>query len=750
MGVTVSDRQLVHPSVAKTPGRSNVSTILFTLTAFVGAGLLFVVQPLVARLVLPQYGGSATVWSTSSLFFQVVLLLGYLYVHATTTRLGRRTQLWLHLVVLFLPLLALPLALPLDSAPGDAHSPALWLLRTLAFTIGLPFAVIATTGPLLQRWYSWTVGPRSEDPYFLFAASNLGSFGGLIAYPLLVEPHLSLYEQRIAWTVGFGILIVLVASCGAVTLRSRPGIRTRRVGSGHGSPSVASRPSAGQYAKWLVLAFLPSTLMLGVTAHISTDVAAIPLMWVLPLGLYLATFVAAFARGSRHVSPLVIKAAVTLAALSCIAQYFISIVPALGLIVLDLTTLTVVAYAAHSRLAASRPATDHLTAFYLVVAAGGAFGGLLNGLLAPMLFDRIWEYPAALVGSTLLGIGFGSRGWLALSRRYHKRFVAVLEVALLFTCGLLALQVGIFAGRVALTWLVPAAVLLVLGIWTASRRTIPLAVALALLVTSCSFAVEGDDLKSSRTFYGTYRIKDHGNSRILIHGTTVHGMQYRDLRSGEPTTYYARSGPLGDLFEHMETPEQVGIVGLGTGTIAAYGTKGQTMTFFEIDPEMARIATDRRYFTYIADSTAAVHVVTGDGRLRLAELPRGKFDLLILDAFSSDAIPVHLLTREAFDMYADRLAPGGVLAVHLSNRVFDLEPVAAAAAHRLGWDAAVGVRTATGEGVTPTEWMVMSSDPSLISDLTAGAGWRPPRKKIVEWTDDYSSVLGVLRRMPVG
>jgi hypothetical protein len=335
-----------------------------------------------------------------------------------------------------------------------------------------------------------------------------------------------------------------------------------------------------------------------------------------------------------------------------------------------------------------------------------------------------------------------------LDRRYGRGLAALLRTVALLGIGLL---VVLAASRGAGTaWVLALGFGGLTALWTASRRALAVGASMALLVTTVSVAVEGSDLENTRTFYGTYRIVKQGDATVLVHGTTVHGTQFRDARSSEPTTYYSRSGPLGDVFKAVgRKAHEVGVVGLGTGTVAAYGTAEQTMTFYEIDPEMVRIAQDKRYFRYLADSSAKIRVVTGDGRLRVQESKPGTFDLLVLDAFSSDSIPVHLLTREAFAMYADRLAPGGSLAVHVSNRVFDLEPVVAAAARELGYSAALGVGAAGQSGASSSAWIVLSAKPSSVTEIAGDAKWRPLHNRRVSWTDDYSSVLTVLRGAPI-
>ncbi|MPZ96286.1 MAG: hypothetical protein GEU96_15580 [Propionibacteriales bacterium] len=695
----MSDLALRGSREAVVPTRAAFGlTALFTVTVFLGAALLFVVQPLVAKLLLPAYGGSATVWSTSSLFFQTLLLVAYLYVHWSTSGLGPRRQPRVHLLVLVLPVLALPLALPTDAAPPADGSPALWLLRTLLLAVGLPFAVVATTGPLLQRWFSWTAHRRAADPYFLFAASNLGSFGGLLAYPFLIEPTMTLEAQRFWWSVGCGVFVLFAAGCGLVT--ARRAVPTTVPTAPTGGPTRA-KVGRRRVLSWLALAFLPSSLMLGVTAHVSTDVAAIPLLWVVPLAIYLATFVAAFARRSRRAP----RWAAWAAAVAAVVVGVLAAQPGTqsieAAVAGNLVLLALVAYAAHGRLAADRPGTDQLTYFYVVVSIGGALGGLFNGLVAPAVFDRVLEYPLGLVAVPLLLLGLVSFG--GLGRRLPG-----------------------------------------LGV----LPPVGLAVLLAAVFVTNGSAATRDTVERARTFFGSYRVESRDGVHTLVHGTTIHGTQFTDQQRRDlPTTYYSRSGPLGEVFALDEGRfDRVGAVGLGTGTVAAYGRPGQTMTFFEIDPEMVRMARDTSLFTYLADSAAEIETVVGDGRLTVSAREPGSLDLLVLDAFSSDSIPIHLLTAEAMRMYASRLADDGVLAVHVSNRVFDLEPVVAAAADELRWRAAVGRGAGLDDGATGSVWVVLSRDDAVVQTLVDDSGWRQlDRDDPVRWTDDYSSLVAVLR-----
>jgi hypothetical protein len=715
---------------------------LFTLTAFVGAGLLFTIQPLVARLLLPAYGGSATVWSTCSLFFQVLLLAGYVYSHVTTTRIPRRLQPWIHGLVLLVPLLVLPLALPADAVPAGDASPVGWLLRTLVVMIGLPFVVLSTTGPLLQRWYSWSDGPRADDPYFLFAASNVGSFGGLLAYPFLIEPHFSLQMQRFGFTWGFILFALLTVACGVCsTLGARPD-PANLAGEGQSHP----RPSVTTLVRWSAYAFVPSCVMLAVTHHISTDVAPIPLLWIAPLAIYLATFVAAFAVRSFSVPAAWPRAAAGAGLAMTIVAPIATGLPLWLTVGLDMALVAVVGYAAHRLLAADRPSPEHLTTFYLAVAVGGALGGVVNGLVAPLAFDRVLEYPVLVALLPLVALG---------ARRVAGTVVRVpvlLRTLRATALGLTATAIVVVApGLVveSLRW-GAGVVLLALGLigligWGLARK--PAAMSLGLLAAVILMIVMNDAgvVLRDRTFYGSYTVRSNADQVDLSHGTTLHGLQLRQesLRD-EPTTYYGRNAPLGDLITELD-PRRIVAVGLGVGTLAAYGEEGDTISFLEIDPAVADIAEDPRYFSFLSDSDADVDVRIGDGRLLMEGLPDEGYDLVVLDAFSSDAIPVHLLTQEAFTLYADRVAAGGAIAVHVSNRHFDLVPVVAAARAHLGWAGAVG-RGGEGIGVRPSTWVVLSPERALVDALLPSERWEPlDLGNTVEWTDDYSSILTVLR-----
>lgn len=690
--------------------------LLFAAASFVGAALLFLVEPMLAKLVLPYFGGSPMVWNTCTLFFQTLLLGGYLYVHLTTRRVGPRRHPWLHLALLIAPLLALPVALPDEPAPPPDSEPALWLLRVLLLAAGLPFALLATTGPLLQRWLSWTAHPRADDPYVLYAASNAGSVVGLLGYPFLVEPTVGLATQTRWWSVAYIGFVALVVACGVATARSAAPQPRSAPARAAGAPAPSWRTRAG----WAALAFLPSSLMLGVTTHVSTDIAAIPLFWTVPLAIYLATFVVAFGRRSRRpprVSALV-AAALCLPGLVFLRTSGPPVWLSVGL---DLALLTAAGLAAHGRLAAGRPGAEHLTGFYLVVGLGGALGGLLNGLLAPVVLDRPLEFPVvvALVPLVAVGLTSGGAGRSAVAQPFaavRARWRARRQ------------------GRAARP--LPAVL----------RQ--PLVLMSLLLVTAFVLLDDrgGGVVLRERTFFGSYRVTEGTERRTLVNGTTVHG--WEELRGpwvGEPTSYYSRGGPIGDVMAAYEgTPvlDRVALVGLGIGTMAAYGAPSQRMDFYEIDPVIADIARSR--FGYLRESAAEVRVVLGDARLRLATA-RATYGLVVLDAFSSDAIPAHLLTEEAVRTYLRRLSPGGLLAVHVSNRHLDLAPVLGATARELGLVALVRHDGVTEEQASPSTWVVLARDPADLRRLLTRPGWDPVDGDAARaWTDDYSSVLQVL------
>jgi SAM-dependent methyltransferase len=796
------------PPARSTRGGVALSVLLFTGTSLLGATLLFAVQPMVAKMLLPSYGGSPMVWNTAMLFFQSALLAGYGYAHWAQRGLGVRWQPVVQIGLVALPILLLPIALPPWGVPDASAPPALWLLLVLTVMVGAPFAVLATTSPLIQRWYSWSGLPRSHDPYFLFAASNTGSLLALLAYPVLIETTANVATQARWWAAGYGAFAALMVTCAlvvrftrrssaetppdggaeegaeemptgtvaeaeaAVASAAKPAadaasdVVTRSL-SGGDDPSAATGESAGERGaagsgdaraerigwprrlRWLGLAFIPSSLMLGVTTHISTDIAPVPLLWVVPLALYLLTFIVAFGGVRRRV----VMGAVLLAGGLAIAVPWVLIYSGVAslfvVLPLDLILLVVAGIAGHGLLAIDRPSPRRLTEFYLVVSVGGALGGLFNGLLAPVVFDWVIEFPIMVALLAVFPLVAGDHS--AIASRLGRARQWVSGGVMIGGTGLVVLAVylseEVTQGPFIVALLLWACAL---GAVARPRFLLPAAVGLAVLLVVHT-SVTGGVLE--RTFFGSYRIDTDDGRRTLSHGTTVHGSQFIDAAKRRmPTSYYSKSGPLGDVFARGWGPGTVGVIGLGAGTIAAYGQPGQRLDYYEIDPVVVRFARDPRYFTYLRDCPCAIRTIVGDGRLRIAEVPDGTYGTIILDAFTSDAIPVHLLTKEALQLYVRKLRPGGVIAIHVSNRYLDLAPMLDATARDSGYVARAASHTpsraeAEANDVAGSTWVAVARSDADLSALRTGARatWSPVPGGGPVWTDRYSSLFGILK-----
>jgi SAM-dependent methyltransferase len=651
---------------------------------------------MVAKMVLPLLGGVPAVWTTSILFFQATLLLGYAYAHYALARLGPRRQAVLHAVVVLLPLAVLPIGLPGGWTPPLSATPIPWLLGLLAVSAGLPFFVVSTTGPLLQRWFAATAHGRASDPYFLFAASNVGSLLGLLAYPVVVERALSLHDQARLWEWGYLVLVVLTITCAVVVWRS--------AAESPPAASAAEPITRNRRARWLVLAFVPSSLMLGVTAQITGEVAPIPLFWVIGLALYLATLIIAFSRRRPAPSRALLNVLPVLVAAVVVVTFFAP-TRSPWVLLLHLATFTVAALVCHGQLAADRPHGSRLTEYYLWLAAGGALGGVFNGIVAPVVFSRLVEYPMVLFLACALRPGLWSRP------RFWGR-----------PAGLAVLALAAFT--------------------------------LAAIVTT---AGQHGVLRVERSFFGVYKVQRidrwGGHFTALIDGNTLHGLQSRDpARADEPLLYFYRGGPAGQVFEALaqrRDAARVAVVGLGAGSLACYARPGDEWTFYEIDPTVERIARDPKLFTLLRRCAPRARVVLGDGRLALARSRAPRADLLVLDAFNSESLPVHLLTREALAIYLRRLAPGGLLLFNVSNHYLDLAPVLGRLAESARLVAFERDDSHAGRegGRAPSRWVVMARRGSDLGALATAPEWRrlaPDRGRRV-WTDQYSNVLSVLR-----
>jgi len=669
---------------------------LYAATIFLSAFLLFQVQPLIAKIILPWFGGSAAVWTTCMLFFQLLLLAGYVYSHAYV-RLRIPARRHIHIALLALAAAALPLAASAAWKPEGGEDPTWRILGLLATSVGPPYFVLSTTGPLVQAWYA-----RSHEgaaPYRLFALSNLGSMLALLSYPLAVEPLLTLGTQATVWSAGF---VLFALACAMLAWRSKGAEAQHLAGAESGKPGL------GLQALWAGLACCASVLLLAFTGHMTLNIAAIPFLWVLPLALYLLSFVLCFEASGWYRRWLFLP--LLGAGLAGVCVTLSRSNPSIWtLIPLYSATLFAACMVCHGELARSKPHPQHLTGFYLMLALGGAAGGVLVGLVAPNVFEDLYELPL---------------GMLALS--------------LLVIAALLRDRASLLHGR----WGIPAGIMLL-------ALTVALAVALFRTYSESS----ADTRVTSRNFYGVLNVRDSGEGpdamRALSHGTIIHGKQFLEPeRRDWPTTYYGlRSGiGLALLDARGHGALRVGVVGLGAGTLAAYGRTGDTFRFYDINSDVVELA--RSEFTFLKDSRAKVEVALGDARLSLErELPEN-FDVLALDAFSSDAIPVHLLTVEAFKTYLRHLKPGGVLAVHISNRYLDLVPVVQQAARHLSLE----LRQVENDddddaGVYRSDWMLVSASPAAFEgkELKEAADRIDAVPRVRLWTDDYSDLYRILK-----
>jgi SAM-dependent methyltransferase len=753
--------------------------VLFAGTLFLSAALLFVVQPMTGKQVLPLAGGTPAVWTACLVFFQAAVLVGYLYADRVRRRVG------VHLLVLAAAGAAVALSGPLRPdprlIPEDSSAPVLGVLLALAAAVGLPVVAVAATAPLVQSWFAGTGHRAAANPYVLYAASNAGSLLGLFAYPFVVEPVLTVGEQRWAWAGGFAALVGLVAACGIVG-RPTPPLPAGEGFGGRGEgvtrdeaqdpsptpPRNGEGRNPGSPRRWVALAALPSAFLATGTAHLTTDVAPVPLLWVVPLGLYLASFVVVFAwwpPAARRVLGRLTPMALCFLAVALLTR---ATEPLAAVAAVHLLALLAVSLLCHGELAAGRPAADRLTAFYLWMSVGGVLGGLFVAVVAPVLFARLGnlEYPilVALAGLVRPAVGAKPRaGWRPSDVLLPVALACLTAVLLAVAPALLgpppaddpAGQLIDRLVRGGLTAGLPAAIAFAL-VWRPVRFALTLG-GLFLVGTAAELGSPAHRL-TLRNAFGTLRVADVEEAgsrfRVLTHGTTRHGLERLGADGPpEPAMYYHRSGPLGRLFAGLPAgPRRVGVVGLGCGAMAAYARPGDRWTFFEIDPNVVAVARDDRLFTFLSSCPVEPEIVLGDARRRLADVPAGEFDLLVLDAFSSDAVPVHLLTREAFAVYRRAVAPGGVLAFHLSNRYLDLPPVVARLAADAGdlpdvrWDDDAAVSEAErAAGKSRSVWAAAARSAAGFGKLSpAWRSLRPTPGPV--WTDDFSNLLGAWRR----
>jgi hypothetical protein len=752
---------LADPSVVTdqpSASRNRLVLIVYTAAIFVSALLLFSVQPLFTKMVLPRLGGSPAVWSVAMVFFQSLLLGGYAYAHYLMQLRNRIIPVIVHLVLLVIALLTLPLSIASGWGDPPTSGYAFWLLGLFAVSIGVPFFALAANNPLLQAWFVRTGHPNGPDPYFLYASSNIGSFLALLSYPVLLEPMFTLRTQNLIWTGGYGLLILLIAGCGALLLRSPVNAAVDTLAEDTDAPA----PASILRARWIFLAAVPSGLLIAVTAHISTDVAAAPLLWVLPLSLYLLTWVLVFQsrpllphRWMLMLQPLAITGVIVLLAVGGEQNLLLTLGG-------HQLCFFIIAMACHGELARTRPAAKYLTGFYVALSFGGMVGGLFAGLIAPFTFSWIAEYPILLALAALCRPPGGDERLSRWSAWYWP-FLAVLALVLIapsYSEG--KIMAWLDEHRV---WVIGAvgvlSALLALGL-NANRWKIFATVAVALLLIR---AYPSDDgrVETVRSFFGVHKIvvTPHGQYHVLMHGTTIHGAEKFQNDDGtpvtgrpEPITYYHKDGGIGQAIsairERKGGPLRVAAIGLGSGTLTCASEPGETWKFFEIDQSMVDTARDPRYFTYIQKCEPDLKPVIGDARLTFAREPDGIYDLIIVDAYSSDAIPIHLATEEAMEIYKDKLAPQGAVLMHVSNRHLELSSVVVGIADANDLKSWVYSEDSNrdNEYIFSTSVVVSAREEADVGKLASSEQWALTEADENQrvWTDDYSNVLGAVWR----
>lgn len=683
---------------------------LFAATIALSAFLLFLVQPIVARQILPWFGGSAAVWTTCMLFFQLVLLAGYAYSDAVIRRLRPRAQSALHGALLLASLAFLPITADVAFRPPDADNPTGRILLLLAATIGLPYLLLSTTGPLVQAWFARRHAHRRV--WRLYALSNLASMAALLAYPPIVEPLATGRMQAIGWSAGYALFVLLaLAAAWSAREAHAPAAVLDAAADRVDAVAADAPPRPGQQALWLLLAALGSVMLLSVTTHITQNVASVPFLWVLPLAIYLLTFILCFdAKGWYRRSWYGLVASVMLVVMLGglswrydwdKGSFVRGLIPLDEAVPLYAFGLFVLCMFCHGELVERRPAPRHLTRFYLMIALGGALGGIVVAVVAPLAFDWYWEFPIALAGLAAVLI-----------------FLTTGPIQLLAAAAFCVSLIG--------------------------------------LADHAKF-VRADAIEISRNFYGVLRVKasapesDPTLRWRLLHGSITHGEQFRSPGlSKQPTTYYGPQSGVGVALASVralahERPMRVGLIGLGVGTLASYAAEGDVYRVYELNPAVVDFA--RRHFSYLADSAARIEFALGDARLVLEREPPQRFDVLAVDAFSSDSIPVHLITVEAIREYRRHLAEGGVIAFHVSNRYLDLTGVVRLLADEIGWHAIrVVADPAPGTLLYRSDWVLVTADAALAERLEAGGGQRIAVDPALRaWTDDFHNLFRVLR-----
>jgi hypothetical protein len=734
--------------------------IIFAGTLLTSASLLFSVQPLFAKMVLPHLGGSPSVWAVAMCFFQAVLLAGYCYAHA----LNRFAPSWaapiVHLMVCAAAALALPFALPEWASEVPSGNTYLWLVSVLAVGVGLPFFAVSANAPLLQAWFSRSGHPHANDPYFLYGASNLGSLVSLLSYPFLIEPMFGLDVQRGIWATGFVMLMLMLGACAVLMLSSRSKHSTATADAL--SEATSKVITMRDRLIWIGLAFVPSALLVAFTTHITTDVASAPFLWVIPLATFLGTFVIVFRDKSMISHQVVLRVHPFLVASALV---FVVMPQAGGTIlqaVLGFATFVVTTLVSHRALYEARPAAAKLTEFYLYMSLGGVLGGMFAALLAPQLFNTVVEYPLLIV------VGLFARPGVAAALRTinvetltrAQWALVVMPVALIAT--LLATGLAPLSVSTNVIWIRSLGVAAAVALFADRVTLLTISGVLAIVMTLLASTANVDGY-SERSFFGASRIMDSadGRYRLLIHGSTIHGGQRMlddkgdKLLNAQPIMYYSAEGPMARGFDIVRAGKadgklNAGVIGLGTGSLACQLEPGESIAYFEIDPVVVSIARDPKRFTFLSSCAPKARTILGDARLTLAKEPVGAFDYLVVDAFSSDAVPVHLLTREALSLYLSRIKPAGLIAFHISNRHMELESVVAATVATMPnvfMAAVLHKDDARSIDNHPSHVVYLSRNRATIDRVMRERGARKvDARQTVGWSDNYADILSAIWR----
>lgn len=730
---------------------------VFAVTLFLSAFLIFAVQPMASKMLLPLLGGSPSVWNTAMVFFQAMLLGGYAYAHLISKFLPLKGQALLHIALLCFFTMILPLTIPADASPPEGDGQDIWQLGIMLTCIGGPFFILAASAPLFQHWFASSGHKDAANPYFLYAVSNIGSMMALLGYPLVMEPFLSLSEQTNGWFGGYLLLIGMVALCGFLV---RNGIKPVQPIAAN---SDSSRVTWTERAVWTFLAFIPSSLMLGVTTLITTDLASAPMIWIVPLAIYLATFIIAFSNKplmgvaiTRELTPYILCLVILLFMLS--GFIFLKI----PMIIVHLVAFYMCALLCHGELAQSKPSAAHLTEYFLIISFGGVLGGIFNALIAPKIFLSPMEYSLSL-GAIGFIVWAGFNNFPAIRNKFNatqdtKRPVKILLMDIVIVAVGAGLCIATYMAENNIVQMVFSIAIFIYLLMIVQKHG-PFAFVCMITLLSFQSAIWSTEkvlIGQDRNYFGIIKIYEEKNYNFLYHGTTLHGAQPRDEKQQFlPVTYYSPGGPASDVFKELSKKrgkQEVGVIGLGVGSVVCYKAPGRHFDFFEIDQDIARYAEDPKYFTYLSGCGSPYDIILGDGRLKIAEKADKTYDMIFLDAFSSDNIPIHVMTKEAFAIYFAKLKDNGVITMNISNRYLDLRPVLVAIGKELGFTVYFkfhqpeSKKDDISELYTASMFAVMAKDEKALAPYVENYDWKPYTKdyNVRPWTDDYANILSVV------